>query len=241
MIFRSNLVAPDLSKYFKLLVKERGHSFHHDCPSDPDFDPDCTSWTHDEAAILYTVAFIMGGDWLDLGCRFGWTSAHIAAAGGKVTCVDPMLKLQAQQSRFELNMEPWFEGVLLVSHFTAEQFLHIGREMKNAGQYSHDLYDGFVIDGCHDAPEPLNDAMGCAKLAKPTAVIMLHDFWGQPVRDAVTWLLDNGWKARVYWTPNGVACCWKGEFEPPVHHGDARIFLAMSGGRFPDFNFARLS
>lgn len=26
-----------------------------------------------------------------------------------------------------------------------------------------------------------------------------------------------------------------------AHHGDVLIFLAMSGGRFPDFNFARLS
>lgn len=232
MIFRSNLVAPDLSPHFKLLVKERGYSFHHDVPSDPDFEPECGSWTHDEAAILYTVAFILGGNWLDIGCRFGWTSAHIAAAGGAVVCLDPHLKYQAQQARFEKHLKPFWDGVLETQYRTSAAFFKA---------FDGDRYDGFVIDGCHDAPEPLNDAIGCAKLAKPTAVIMLHDFWGQPVRDAVTWLMDQGWKARVYWTPNGVACCWKGDFEPPVHHGDARIFLAMSGGRFPDFNFARLS
>jgi len=230
VIFRSNLVAPDLSAHFKLLSKPRSYSFGHDVPSDPDFEPECCYWSHDEAAILFTAARILGGEWLDIGCRFGWTSAHIAAAGAGVLCLDPILKTQGAADRFEEQMRPWWDKVLGSTYLTAAEFFGMDQ----------DRFDGFVIDADHDAPNPLNDAMGCAKLAKPDAVILLHDFWGTPIREAVTWLLDQGWKARVYWTPNGVACCWRGDTTPVNHKPDPRIRDA-AGLRFADFDYTRLS
>lgn len=240
MIFRSNLSAPDLSPDFKLKSEPRPWSFGHDVPSDPDFEPDCGYWTHDEAAILYHVAcYRPAGDWLDIGCRFGWTSAYIAQASGFVLCLDPVLKFQAQLSRFEENTErswPWIMGI---EHRTAADYFAWQDEVLATEGNQH-VFDGFVIDADHDAPNPLNDAKGCVTLAKETAVIMLHDFYGAPIQDAVTWLLDQGWKARVYWTPNGVACCWRGDFEPPVHHGDASIFV-LAQSRADGFNLARCS
>jgi hypothetical protein len=217
MIYRSNLIAPDLTPHFKLLSKPRGHSFGHDCPSDPDFDPDCTYWTHDEAAILYHVAKLVGGDWVDIGCRFGWTSAHLAAAGASVIAVDPIIKQDAPRQRLHDNTAPWLTQMIFLGVPEMVPDLLVN-------------YDGFVIDGCHDAPEPLNDAMGCVKLAKPNCVIMFHDFYGQPVQDAVTWLMkEQGFHCRIYWTPNGVACCWRGDgavpvmFAPPHHVPDPAI------------------
>ncbi len=237
MIFRSNLTCPDLSPHFKLLVKPRGYSFGHDVPSDPDFDPECGYWTHDEAAILYHVARNLSGlDWLDIGCRFGWTAMHIAEAAGLLVCLDPELRFQAQQSRFEENTAHRWGQILAATHKTAAEYFALQ-------SISMFRFDGFVIDADHDAPNPLQDAQGCVKLAKPTAVIMLHDFWGKPIQDAVVWLLDQGWKARIYWTPNGVACCWHGDFAPPDHEPDPRIKTEMLGDRkrIPDFDFARCS
>ena len=54
MIYRSNLTCPDLSLHFKLRNPPK-QIMGHDAPSDPDFEPECTYWTHDEAAILYNV------------------------------------------------------------------------------------------------------------------------------------------------------------------------------------------
>lgn len=232
MIYRSNLIAPDLTPHFKLLSKPRGHSFGHDCPSDPDFDPDCTYWTHDEAAILYRVAKSVGGDWLDIGCRFGWTSAHLMDAGAGVVCLDPELKYQAQFQRFEDNLGGHWRDVLNVEHYTSAAYFQRPASIR---------FVGFVIDGCHDAPEPLNDAMGCVKLAKPNCVIMFHDFYGQPVQDAVTWLMrEQGFHCRIYWTPNGVACCWREQgvpfFLPPDHVPDPAIIregVRLRLGNFP--------
>ena len=75
-IYRSNLTAPDLSPYFSLCPQVR-QIMGHDAPSDPDFDPDCTYLTHDEAAILYSIAKAWPGSWVDIGARLGWTGATL--------------------------------------------------------------------------------------------------------------------------------------------------------------------
>jgi len=83
MIYKSNLEAPDLSRFFKhLTVSPMAHSFGHDVPRDwadkSDDDPvfgiwkRCGFWTHDEAAILYNVAQRVNGFWLDMGIESVW-------------------------------------------------------------------------------------------------------------------------------------------------------------------------
>jgi hypothetical protein len=72
-----NLTAPDLSSHFRLRNPPMQHCGH-DEPSDPDFLPNCGFWTHDEAALLYTIAnSVPRGTWVDIGARLGWTAAHV--------------------------------------------------------------------------------------------------------------------------------------------------------------------
>lgn len=231
MKYQSNLVAPDLRPIFKLLVKPHQQTFWHDRLSDPDYEPDCSYWTDDEAAILYHVAKRLGGQWVDLGCRFGWTTAHIAVAGCKVIAVDPVLQFQAQNARFEYNLCHFWSGVLEISHLSAQAW----------ADTETGLYNGFVIDADHDPPQPLFDAQACLRLAQDTCVIMLHDFMGRPVREAVEWLMaDGGLKCRIYNTPNMVACCWRGDFTPPDHVADPAIDWAwIRHTRMGDFDFSK--
>lgn len=201
VIYRSNLTGPDLSPHFRLLSPPKQIAGH-DAPSDPDFGPECTWWTHDEAAILYSVAkSVPAGTWVDIGARLGWTAAHLTCAHHEVRLVDPSLRFAGFSERMERNLlqaRQW-DGIEMI----------YAVPWAKAPITSHILFDGFVIDGCHDSPEPLNDATRAATYAKPDCIIMLHDFMGEPVRDAVRWLMDNGWRCRIYWTPNGVACCWR--------------------------------
>jgi len=200
MIYKSNLSAPDLRPYFKLLDPPKQHCGY-DAPSDPEFDPNCTYWTVDECAILCTIAgsLPLHSEWVDIGCRLGWTAKHINwMTNGIVWCVDPELKQPEFRKRFLENVGP--EWNIWIHACTASRFF----------EFDTNKYDGFVIDGCHDSPEPLNDAMGAHAHAKPDCIIMFHDFLGPAIRDGVRWLMDNGWRCRVYWTPNGVACCWRG-------------------------------
>lgn len=216
---------------FRLLdppLQMRGH----DAPSDPDFDPGCTFWTHDEIAILYAALngpHTAGKATVDVGCRFGWTSRAIhLATGGRVICVDPALIMPAYLCRFELSAVP---GV--VATVTAAEFLESCRSAEAR-------YGAFVIDGNHDSPEPLNDARGALAAADPDCIIFFHDFWGRPIREGVDFLIDRGFNARIYSTPNGVACCWRGfaGWTPPRHEPDPDIDVFRSL-LAPEFDFSR--
>lgn len=235
MRYKSNLEAPDLSAHFKLLdppITIMGH----DIPSDPDYDPGCGFFSNDEAAILYNVAKQAQGKWVDIGARFGWTTAHLIEAGCSVTQVDSAYQNISYWGRMDENMRHW-AGKLYYSYgkTSSEVFAQLHEDERAAG---------FCIDGNHDSPEPLNDAMNAAKFAADGCVILLHDFWGSPIRDAANWLLDQGWNCRVYWTPNGVACLWRGlpDFVPPDHVRDPALEPAWENIRRDcekDFDFGR--
>jgi hypothetical protein len=202
MIYRSNLVAPDLAPAFRLHAPAI-QMFGHDVPSDPDFDPSCGFWTHDEAAILYNIAKGVGGDWVDIGARTGWTTMHLAAA-------QAVTSVSAIEPEYGFGMLPRMLGN--VSAFAETDvitpFAERSREFFN---HTECYFRGFVIDGDHDNPQPLCDAFDCAIAAESHSVIVLHDFWGRPIRDAVDWLISQDWHCRVYSTPNGVACLWSEE------------------------------
>jgi hypothetical protein len=212
MIYRSNLTCPDLQPDFEpLICKPRPNTMGHDALSDPDFEPDCLFFTHDEAAILYNVVKECRGRWVDIGSRTGWTSRHITAPGGVVVdCVDVGYR---QNPRLEIAFWKNLDKGGKVSAHGETSFEYFHEDF--------DVYTGACIDGNHDAPFPLVDAVLCA--THGARVIVFHDFWGPPIQEAVTFLKWQGWKAKIYNTPNGVAVCWRGEFTPPDHTPDPSI------------------
>lgn len=234
MRYRSNLAQPEITGF--TLRRNVKQILGHDAPSDPDFEPECTFWTHDEAAILYHIAKSRPGHWLDIGARFGWTAAHLIAAGSGVTLVDPILIYALEVERLRDNLRDYRSGAEAIAPVEADEFF---------GSFFDSLvlmrWDGFVIDGNHDSPFPLNDAKNCRAHAKENSVIVFHDTWGEPIRDGVNWLIENGWKCRVYDTPNGVAVCWRDPlWTPPDHVPDPAIDWAhVRQHRAPEFDFTK--
>ena len=236
MIYRSNLAAPDLSPHFKLLVRPRPWSLGHDIPSDPDYEPENCYLSHDEAALLYHCVKALPGAWLDIGCRFGWSTAHIAAAALEVIAIDQALDLQYAWDRFEDNLLGWWPSI---SEVIAKPTV-IALPQLLLRRVPIQL-NGFCIDANHDSPEPTNDAKGCLRIAAPDCCIVFHDFRGKPIRDAVRFLMSHdkdcpvsdfgyigckcgrGFKCRIYWTPSMMAVCWRGNFVPPVHVRDPQV------------------
>lgn len=220
MIYRSNLTPPDMGA-FKLrsdVVQNCGH----DCPSDPDFEPMCTFMTHDEIAILYEVMKRMHRRTvIEIGSRFGWSAKAInAATAGCVICLDPILQYgKPEFERFRENLGASFGHMIPVPKTSQQFFLDRNTESRIT------RYSGFVIDGNHDTPEPLNDAKGCLSLATEDCVMVFHDGRGKPIQDAVAWLMDQGFSAKFYCTPNGMFVCWRGfaGWTPPVHDADPAI------------------
>lgn len=234
MIYRSNLSMPDISANFKLLKPSKMIAGH-DAPSDPDFEPECTYWTHDEAAILYNIAKDIKGDWVDIGARFGWTTATLVEAGCDVSAVDTHLCIEARRMRLEQNLAQYLNGDEECSYLPSMEFL-------KAAQRIGQSFNGFVIDANHDAPEPCNDAFYSFAVARRDCVMMFHDTWGSPIREGVQCLMEMGFNCRMYDTPNGVACLWRGlgNWKPPDHTPDPKVdWSEMRKNGAPEFDFTR--
>lgn len=246
-IYRSNLECPDLTGFFRLRIAAHQNSMGHVVPSDPDYEPGCGFWTWDEAAILYNIAEQVGGHWIDIGSRFGWTAAHLLTAGATVVGVDPEYCHDYFSDRLNQNLD----GIRKQMNGRCGRFYPAPMTSQDlfAKMHPDSKYDGFVIDGNHDAPYPLKDAIGAAEHSLESAVIVFHDFMGRPIRDGVRYLIENGWKCRVYWTPNGVALCWRGfehigergsvGFMPPHHVADSAINWSDQRNSMTDFDFTR--
>lgn len=224
MIYRSNLQAPNLQPHFKHAVSRvMGHSFGHDVLSDwgdkAEDDPvfgiytRCGFWTHDEAAILYTIARSIGGHWLDIGAHTGWTAAHCAAAGCDIVIVEPMTRLEHWSRRLEDNLHAFWPHVEEITYLRSEEYLRV----------TSLRFDGIIIDGDHGHPNPLLDASLGELRLEPYGAILFHDAIGGPVWRGIEHLLNAGYRCHVYLTPHIVACCWRGEWTPPAHDADPAI------------------
>jgi precorrin-6B methylase 2 len=240
MIYRSNLTCPDLTPYFKHARSAPepgsfGHDVLHDwADSDYPLRGDPPGFlTHDEAAILWNCAKQFSGMcwWLDIGAATGWTTAHVAGSAPSVcvASVDPAFKCSAVLQRFEDNTLQWSAQRQAVA-LSSTAFFY---------QPSMIRFDGVMIDGGHDWHQPLLDTQHAVEVLRPSGVIILHDFIGGPVQEAVNWLIDKGFKARIYFTPFMLAVCWRGDFEPPNHVSDPN--LPDLKARCPGFDFSRCS
>lgn len=248
--YLSNVQGPDLRPHFKHLHwRKMPHSMGHLVASDwsdksvddPMFGlyKNCGLWTRDEGAILYNWARMVDGDWLDIGAHTGWTTAHVAAASCDVDAVDPMLSTVGFQDRFESNMKHCWNFMNEYHGRTSNSFFEIAAAWALKGVVID--FNGVVIDGDHEPGKPLEDAQNAAKHLAETGVIIFHDGIGRPTREAVTWLMDQGFKGRLYWTPYLVFVCWRGDFTPVDHIPDARIDWTNHKLEMQkDFDFERL-
>lgn len=222
MIYRSNFTAPDLAPRFKKTIsRTMPHSRGHDVLSEQFEDErlkiyeNCGFWTHDEAAILYTCAQIWRGWWIDIGAHTGWTASHIDATGNMVVAVEPMLQVGEFRQRFDENTEE-SSGIARYLMRSDEFFeTHMPQQEK--------LFAGAVIDGDHDHPWPLNDAMMIEARASASACILIHDFSGEPTYAAARFLRAAGWKLKIYYTPHMIACAYRGEYLPVDHVRDNAV------------------
>jgi hypothetical protein len=181
----------------------------------------------EEANILHTVASRCNhGPWIDIGSHTAWTSAHVASAGVEVDAIDNMYRVPEFLARAEENASNCGlrEKIAFFGWTSDEYFQKYNEGLQRldapVGLLPSVRYAGCVVDGDHCRPHPLRDAMNAASLLDETGVIILHDFIGRDVQEAVEHLMDNGFNCRVYWTPHMVACCWRGDFTPPDHVRD---------------------
>jgi predicted O-methyltransferase YrrM len=192
--------ASDLLKYFpdaKEIRRIAGDVVY----GDKDNFPGCGFMSMAESEILLATSIKHRGQWLEIGSHVGWSAAVIAYADNPVAAVDPEYAKSAKstvRARALANLDR--AGLLPLVDL-------IGKKSKPFYQSNKERFTGILIDGCHDHPEPLNDAIGAAKTLTPHGVIVLHDAKGQPIKDAIDYLAANGFTVTIHDTINGLAVC----------------------------------
>jgi predicted O-methyltransferase YrrM len=163
---------------------------------DKDFDPSCGYMSFEEISIIQKT--VLGGKWLEIGSHTGWSGAHIAELCDEIYLVDPQYNLPLFKQRTIDNLKnSGVYGKCVL--FSTDRYFSENK----------DVFDGIVIDGNHDSPYPLLDAIESDKILNHGGIIVLHDYNGQPIKDAVEYLHQQKYEISIHNTINGLAICRK--------------------------------
>ena len=175
--------------------------------------------SRDEAHILYNTALkFRGKKALEIGCWLGWSACHLALAGVELDVIDPLLDKPEMYDSVSTSLKDAgvFESVNLVAGYSPQKVEELAKE-------SQRKWSLIFIDGDHDAPGPLNDAIICEQLAETNALILFHDLSSPDVAQGLDYLKQRGWNTMIYQTMQIMGVAWRGNIEPVQHISDPSI------------------
>lgn len=175
--------------------------------------------SRDEAHILYNTALkFKGKKALEIGCWMGWSACHLALAGVKLDVIDPLLERPEfyESVSNSLKAAGVLDRVNLIAGYSPQKV----KELAEQWQRKWSL---IFIDGNHEAPGPLNDALACEQLAEEDALIIFHDLASPDVAQGLDYLKSKGWNTMVYQTMQIMGVAWRGNVEPVIHQPDPRV------------------
>ena len=173
----------------------------------------------DEAHILYNTALnFQGKKALEIGCWLGWSACHLALAGVELDVIDPVLDKQDfyESVKSSLLAAGVLSSVNLVAGYSPEKVEELAEQFQRK-------WSLIFIDGNHDEPGPLYDAMVCEKYAEDDALILFHDLASPDVAQGLEYLQQQGWKVMIYQTMQIMGVAWRGNAEPVMHQPDPQV------------------
>lgn len=174
--------------------------------------------SRDEAHILYHTALQFSGKRsLEIGCWMGWSACHLALAGVELDVIDPMLDRSEfyQSVSQSLATAGVLERVNLVAGYSPQR-------VEELAQQEH-RWSLIFIDGNHETPRPLEDAIACEPYAEGDAAILFHDLASPDVAEGLDYLKQRGWHTLIYQTMQIMGIAWRGNVQPVVHEPDPSI------------------
>lgn len=175
--------------------------------------------SRDEANLLYNLALqFKGKRALEIGCWMGWSACHLALAGVKLDVIDPLLTRPEfyQSVSSSLKAANVLNSVNLVPGFSPQKV----EEIANQHQRKWSL---LFIDGNHEAPAPLQDAIACEPFAEADAMVVFHDLASPEVSEGLDYFRQQGWNTLIYQTMQIMGIAWRGNVQPVQHQPDLCI------------------
>jgi predicted O-linked N-acetylglucosamine transferase (SPINDLY family)/cephalosporin hydroxylase/glycosyltransferase involved in cell wall biosynthesis len=175
--------------------------------------------SRDEAHILYNTALQFSGKKaLEIGCWLGWSACHLAIAGVKLDVIDPLLSRTEfyQSVQQSLTAAGVIQKVNLIPGYSPQKVEEVATTIQQK-------WSLIFIDGNHDAPGPLQDAIICEKLAAEDAIILFHDLASPDVAQGLAYFKQKGWKTLIYQTMQIMGVAWRGNVIPIQHQPDPKV------------------
>ncbi len=175
--------------------------------------------SRDEVHILYNTARQFSGKKaLEIGCWLGWSACHLAAAGVQLDVIDPLLSRTEfyQSVQQSLTAAGVIQRVNLIAGYSPQKVEEVATTMQQ--QWSL-----IFIDGNHNSPGPLQDAIICEKLAAKDAIILFHDLASPDVANGLAYFKQKGWNTMIYQTMQIMGVAWRGNVTPIPHQPDPQV------------------
>jgi glycosyltransferase involved in cell wall biosynthesis/predicted O-methyltransferase YrrM len=175
--------------------------------------------SRDEALILYNIALqFQGKRALEIGCWMGWSACHLALAGVVLDVIDPLLaRSEVYDSvRGSLEAAGVIDRVNLVPGYSPQQVELLASQQQRR-------WSLIFIDGNHEAPGPLQDAIACEPYAETDAAIVFHDLASPDVAEGLNYFRQQGWNTLVYQTMQIMGIAWRGNVQPVAHQSDRSV------------------
>jgi predicted O-methyltransferase YrrM len=225
-----NMHAPDLSPLFPYarpenpwavnwpyLRKEVPHVWRSDSRND-------TPWvtgnaSSEEAACLYSLASLFRGQrGLEIGTHFGWTGAHLLAAGLRLDCIDPEFASPVR----EAAIREVFDAISGREVYRLWAGYSPGL-VSQARAAEEEPWSFVFIDGNHDGDAPRDDACEVLKYLADDAIVVFHDLTSPFVERGLAVYKNAGFSVKLFNTMQILGVAWRGSVHPPEHIQDPNV------------------
>jgi len=179
----------------------------------------------EEAAILYAAATTRTGRvGMEIGSHFGWSTAHLLAAGLTVDAVDPAFGDPVRLAQVTESLRDWHDDnrVRLWAGYSPNVLAGVAATRQEPYAFA-------FIDGLHSNDGPVNDVLGIEPHLSDDALLVFHDLTFTDVATAVRLLKSKGWNIAVYNTMQVMAAAWRTGPPPPDYDGDPNHPYGLPG------------
>lgn len=173
----------------------------------------------EEAACLFTFASQFSGKrGLEVGTYYGWTAAHLVAAGLRLDCIDPALADPEvnRDVRAALDNVPCSGGYRLWPAPSPNCISAVCRSVDEPWSFA-------FIDGNHDGDAPRLDAEAVLPHMALNSMVVFHDMLSPHVEAGLAVFRGAGFTTALVNTMQILGVAWRGNVTPPCHVADINV------------------